>query len=784
MSPLSSCPETQEWRRWLRSDRGAGDGERLAEHLEGCSRCSEALDGLLDVAQLTASLRMPAAASRVDESEVERLASRLRDFPPLTGERQLESTAASPTALDAPFSPIDQEAYGLLGPAEAAGEMGRLGPYRVLRVLGYGGMGIVFLAEDPRLRRPVALKAMRSRLSADAAARARFIREGWAAAAVEHEHVVAIHHVGEDRGVPYLAMQLLHGETLDARLLRVGRPPLAEALRIGREVAAGLAAAHAQGLIHRDIKPANIWLEADDDRVKIVDFGLARAAVESVHLTQTGAIVGTPGYMAPEQARGRSLDARCDLFSLGCVLYRMCYGEAPFAGKDRLSTLLAVVRHQPRPPRRAQPEAPPELSHLIMRLLAKDPTRRPPSAREVVAALEEIERPTPRPTRRRPWLPAVATAALLLLAALGAVACWLAGSVFRAPVDEGERAGGRDDLAAPGKLRAAKFVPLQPPKAEKEGEVRTFEGHKNHLVARLSADGRFAVSAGGSDLVDGNWIPGSDFDVRIWEADSGKELRRLKGHTAHTFADFSPDGKRVLTASADKTWCIWDAATGKRLAQFTQDEGLGFGAWSPDGSCVLIANGTKVRLFEADTGKELQAFSGHGGGVESVAFSPDGKRAVSSSYDGTARVWDVATGKQVLQVNDVTGSGKDARQWRVRQAVWSPDGRYLLTCGASKLLKLWDARSGELVRTFEGHKHYVESVSFTPDGKRCVSGSCDATMRLWDVATGAELRCYQGFQKGDGNATVVHVQITRDGRYVLLSSWDRIARLWRLPDAR
>jgi hypothetical protein len=774
MSPFPSCPDTEEWRRWLRSDRCAEDGERLAEHLERCGLCSEALDGLLNVDQLMESLRAPAAAaSRIDDGVVERLASRLRDFPPLAGGSQLDSTAASPTALDTPSSPIEQEALGLLAPAEAAGEMGRLGPYRVLRVLGYGGMGIVFLAEDPRLRRPVALKAMRSRLCADAAARARFLREGRAAASVEHEHVVAIHHVDEDRGVPYLAMQLLHGETLEERLLREGQPPLAEALRIGREVAAGLAAAHAQGLIHRDIKPANIWLEADDDRVKIVDFGLARAAVENVHLTQTGAIVGTPGYMAPEQARGQSLDARCDLFSLGCVLYRMCYGEAPFAGKDRLSTLLAVVRHHPRPPRPARPEAPPELSHLIMRLLAKDPTRRPPSALEVVAALEEIERATPRPPRRRPWLPAAVATAALLLAALGAAACWLYGSAFRA-----------NHEAAPGKLLAAKFVPIPPPKAEKEGEVRCFEGHKNHLVARLSPNGRFAVSAGGHELVDGKWITGPDFVVRIWDVDSGKVLHRLEGHTAPVFADFSPDGLRVLSASADKTWCIWDAKTGKRLSQFTHSEGLGFGAWSPDGKSVLIASGTTVRLFDADTGKELQKFTGHGAGVESVAFSPDGALALSSSYDGAARVWDVATGKQLLQVIDVTTDKKGAAtRWRVRQAVWSPDGRFLLTCGASKLVKLWDVKSGELVRTFEGHTHYVESVSFTPDGKRFVSGSCDGTMRLWNVANGAELRCYQGFQKGDGNATVVHVQISGDGRYVLLSSWDKTARLWRLPDA-
>ena len=194
------------------------------------------------------------------------------------------------------------------------------------------------------------------------------------------------------------------------RLEREGKLPPAEVLRIGREIALGLAAAHKRGLIHRDIKPANVWLEAGTDRVKILDFGLARAAAEECQLTQEGAIVGTPAYMSPEQAQGRGVDHRCDLFSLGCVLYRMATGEPPFQGTDTISTLLAISTLTPPPPSQVEAGLPPALSDLIMDLLAKNPADRPSSARAVAEALEQIARaPAPRlaatkPTTRRRWL--------------------------------------------------------------------------------------------------------------------------------------------------------------------------------------------------------------------------------------------------------------------------------------------------------------------------------------------------------------------------------------------
>jgi serine/threonine protein kinase len=261
-------------------------------------------------------------------------------------------------------------------------------------MLGRGGMGIVFRAEDTLLKRPVALKAVRPSLAADSSVRKRFLREARAMARLQHEHVVRLYEVNEETGVPYLAMEFLTGEPLLQRLQQEQLLPLAETLRIGREVADALAAAHALGLIHRDIKPANIFLEGSDRRVKLLDFGLVGALEEDSRLTQSGAVMGTPAYMAPEQGRGDKVDCRCDLFSLGVVLYSMTTGKEPFTGKDALATITASATETPPAPRTQNPQVPSDLSDLIMRLLTKDPAGRG-TAQEAAVALARIERGEP-----------------------------------------------------------------------------------------------------------------------------------------------------------------------------------------------------------------------------------------------------------------------------------------------------------------------------------------------------------------------------------------------------
>jgi urea transport system substrate-binding protein len=367
---------------------------------------------------------------------------------------ELEPATNPPGEADTfiPRAAKAETSYSFLSPAKGPGEMGWLAHYRVLRLLGHGGMGIVFEAIDTQLDRPVALKVLKPELATDKEAQERFLREARAMAAVKSEQIVTVHHVGQKHHLPFLAMELLEGESLDAWLQRRGRPNIAEAVRLGLQVARGLAAAHQRGLIHRDIKPGNIFLEnaaatelPEERRVKILDFGLARIGRDRSPMTEPGVIMGTPGYMAPEQLEGKDIDARCDLFSLGALLYELTTGQAPFAGTTSMAALVAALTKTPKPPRELNPELPPALAALIESLLAKEPKDRPASANDVVRALDAIakapvapgaasERP-PGPagiapavasdTRRRTLPVIVIVLALLLIVALAVPLIWL-----------------------------------------------------------------------------------------------------------------------------------------------------------------------------------------------------------------------------------------------------------------------------------------------------------------------------------------------------------------------
>jgi len=287
-------------------------------------------------------------------------------------------------------APLPPAGYTFLDPGQTPDELGRLAHYRVLKLLGAGGMGKVFLAEDVHLQRQVALKVLPPELVAQEEFRTRFLREAKATASLRSDHIVIIHQVGEHNRMPFLAMEYLQGGTLGAWLGGTQRPTPAQTVDFGLQIARGLDAAHRSGLVHRDIKPANIWVEAPSGRVKILDFGLVRPTDESARLTQTGMVMGTPAYMAPEQADGTPLDARADLFSLGCVLYEMAGGEPPFTGASTIAILKATALKDPRPLRELNPSVPPALADLIKRLLAKKPQDRPASAAEVIEELETI----------------------------------------------------------------------------------------------------------------------------------------------------------------------------------------------------------------------------------------------------------------------------------------------------------------------------------------------------------------------------------------------------------
>jgi urea transport system substrate-binding protein len=442
MAEVSECPDLQHLMRLVLGKVSPEEATQLSRHLLTCRTCLDTLHSVKAEDTLIRQLQAQAAAA--DPPVQDLLDSVIR---------RLQEPAASPPqssggAVTAAYTVTEtprpaEESYDFLLAPQEPNELGRLGAYRIVKMLGSGGMGLVLQAEDVHLQRFVALKVLRPQLAKEAAARQRFLREARAAAALKHDNIVTIYQVGEENGIPYLAMEFLEGETLETRLEREGRLRLVEVLRIGREIASGLAAAHERNLIHRDIKPPNIWLEGPPvaprpgerrvgGRVKILDFGLARPAGGDVRLTAAGLVLGTPQYMAPEQARNEPLDPRCDLFSLGAVLYRTCTGQEAFVGDSTMALLTALAVQEPKPLTDLDPDLPPGLVDLVKALLAKKRDDRPPSARAVVEAIRALEygegppediasaitigRRLPAPGRRsrRRWLLGSAAALVLL----------------------------------------------------------------------------------------------------------------------------------------------------------------------------------------------------------------------------------------------------------------------------------------------------------------------------------------------------------------------------------
>ena len=350
----------------LRRDESSEPSEELLAHIENCTRCQTRISEWAGPTAMWQGVKA-AISSTVGSGQQRR-------YSPVN----LDQSATQWTEL---------MAKQLLSPPTHPEMLGRLGRYEVERLIGSGGMGVVFKAFDTELNRPVAIKLLAPYLASSGPARKRFSREARAAAAVVHQHVVPIHNVETERESPFIVMQYVSGESLQSRIDRQGALELCEILRIGMQVADGLSAAHQQGLVHRDIKPSNILLEEDVDRALISDFGLARAA-DDASLTRTGFHPGTPQYMSPEQAAGQSVDARSDLFSLGSTLYTMCTGRPPFRAENSLSVMRRITDSEPRPIRELNPAIPKWLCELISKLMAKKESDRYQSAEEVHRLLE------------------------------------------------------------------------------------------------------------------------------------------------------------------------------------------------------------------------------------------------------------------------------------------------------------------------------------------------------------------------------------------------------------
>ncbi len=350
-------------------------------HLSDCEHCQIRMNKLANETGIEEGLESVSSGSNVAGIELERYLlestqRRCRQVTPIPNEQRWNHLLDEPTHPEL---------------------LGRLGRYDIERVIGSGGMGVVFKAYDGDLHRPVAIKLLAPHLMSHATARARFTREARAAAAVVHDHVVGIYNVEGQAKHPYLVMQYVNGESLQQRLDRAGPLELCQILRISSQVADGLAAAHAQGIVHRDLKPANILLEFDVERVLLADFGLA-SAIDDIRLTSSGFLPGTPQYMSPEQAKGEPADFRSDLFSLGCVLYTMCSGYPPFQARSSYAVLRKIADQQPRCLRDCNPSIPVWLEEIILKLLAKDPDERWQTAAELrdllLGCLSHVQKPS------------------------------------------------------------------------------------------------------------------------------------------------------------------------------------------------------------------------------------------------------------------------------------------------------------------------------------------------------------------------------------------------------
>lgn len=742
------CPTNQELSDFDLGNLATKRSEEVSDHLDSCPECAERFENLEQQSDVVLQHLQADLPEEIltDDSELERL---------IGAAAALHDTSVAGRAETLPGSKVagkpsvKQIVAQILSPAESEDELGRLGGYRVLEVLGIGGMGVVFKAEDPQLKRMVAIKAMLPHIvTASDTASDRFLREAQATAAIHHDNIVTIHQVGQEGDVPFLAMHLLEGESLGARLEREGLLPIAEACRIVRETATGLAAAHAKGLTHRDIKPDNLWLESGTGRVKILDFGLARATDDQQNLTQSGAVVGTPSYLAPEQALGEAVDARADLFSVGVVLYQMLTGKKPFERDNTLATLRAIDNETPASPSSIRPDVPAPLSDLAMRLLEKDPNNRFQLASELAEAIRTIEEGPAEPVaqpkvskaspRTRNWVAlAAAAASLIVLAAIvvvvldkdGNIIAKIFGDSVEIIDDKGGNALDESDLTDTSPVdsshhHSAAMSPLamvQQPTKLTTNDGNVIASHTLDTVpimgattAAVSPDGKHVATFSDDGMIR-IWDPRSRAIVQVLTGHTAGPLRRRSGSRIYVAFDglsWNPDNHRLAAVDSSGELRVWDTETGKMLSSYQYEEAkIDAFRWSPDGSLLALRfDEPIVRVLdgEANLVSELEHPSGT---PWHLAWSPNSKTlATSLNLNPFLFLWDVQSGKG-RRVKCPSFIGGNVLSW-------SPDGKQIAAC-CEKQVVVCDVASGVPQQVLD---EKARAVAWSLDGSELFIG--------------------------------------------------------------